>query len=376
MINPPGTPASQLIPTDQVIKQVFDWFNSVGGTNNKTLLTSTRVPGATTRFENSLQAPYMDEWTAGYGLTFGGRGYARADYIHRKWSAFYVITRTIATGKAPDPNGGFVDSGIIENADAGLSRRYHALQLQGTYRIAKALNLGGNYTYSQLRGNVEGEQPSFATVLTSFHNYPEYTDFVQNHPVGYLGPDMRNRANVWLQYDLHTPVGMFNLSLLEHYHSALSYSATGTIDVRKGASNGPANGVVNPGYVTPPTSVTYFFSSRGAFRVDNISATDLGINFYLPSIRGARPFVETDFLNVFNQQGIEDPDFVNQTVLTRRQTTCLQTGTSTRCLAFNPFTDTPVQGTNWQKGPIFGQPTSQSAYQLPRTYRFSVGLKF
>ena len=122
--------------------------------------------------------------------------------------------------------------------------------------------------------------------------------------------------------------------------------------------------------------MSYFFSDRGAFRVDSVSSTDLGINWYLPMLRGVRPFIETDFLNVFNQQAVEDPDFVNQTVLTRRQTTCLQSGSSTRCLAFNPFTESPQKGVNWQLGPIFGQPTSQSAYQLPRTYRFSVGLKF
>ena len=110
--------------------------------------------------------------------------------------------------------------------------------------------------------------------------------------------------------------------------------------------------------------------------MDAISSTDLGLNWYLPSFRGLRPFIETDFLNVFNQQGVEDPDFVDRTVLTRRQATCLQTGSTARCVAFSPFTDTPVQGTNWQYGTNFGNPTSKDAYQLPLTYRFSIGVKF
>jgi len=88
------------------------------------------------------------------------------------------------------------------------------------------------------------------------------------------------------------------------------------------------------------------------------------------------PFIEMDLVNTFNEQGIEDPDFIDKTVLTRRQTNCLQTGTTTRCLAFNPFTDTPKQGVNWQYGTNFGNPTQKEAYQLPRTYRFSLGLKF
>jgi hypothetical protein len=205
-----------------------------------------------------------------------GRGYVRADAIHRSWRDFYVVTRTIATGTAIDPNGNKFDQGVIENASDGLSRRYNGLQLQFSSPLYKQLTLGGNYTYSKLRGNVEGEQPSFATTFTDFHNYPEYTDFAQHNPVGYLGPDMRHRGNLWLQYDFNTPVGTLNLSLLDRFHSGLSYSAASSIDVRKGASNGPANGVTNPGYVVPPSSVTYFFSDRGAYRVDSINSVDLG----------------------------------------------------------------------------------------------------
>ena len=103
--------------------------------------------------------------------------------------------------------------------------------------------------------------------------------------------------------------------------------------MRKGVSNGPPNGIVNPGYATPPASITYFFSDRGAYRLDNISATDLGVNWYLRTLRTVRPFVEVDLLNIFNQQGIEDPDFIDRTVTTRKQSACLQAGSSSRCLA-------------------------------------------
>ncbi len=377
VLNPVGTPINQLLTTQDVIKRVFDWFNSAGGTKaGPPLLTDANIPGTTSRFDHSLQAPYMDEWTAGYALT-NPSGYIRADYIHRKWAAFYSIRRTIATGKSVDPNGNKFDQGVIENSDDGLSRRYNALQMQGNVRFMKSFTAGGNYTFSKLRGNVEGESASGATGFTSFQNYPEYTGYAQFNPDGYLGPDMRHRANVWATYDLPTTsFGRFNISLLQRYHSALSYSAVGTIDVRRGVANGPANGVVNPGYETPPTNVSYFFSDRGAFKVDAISSTDLGLNWYLPSYHGIHPFIETDFLNIFNEQGVEDPDFVDKTVLTRRQTTCLQSNSTTRCLAFNPFTDTPQQGVNWQYGTSFGRPTSSSAYQLPRTYRFSLGVKF
>ena len=130
----------------------------------------------------------------------------------------------------------------------------------------------------------------------------------------------------------------------------------------------------------PPSSVTYYFSKRGAFRVDDITSTDLGINYYAPAFHGARFFVEADVLNLFSEEGIEDPDFVNKTVLTRRNNSstarCLQSDGTTRCLAFNPFTDKPVEGVHYRKSTAFGQPTSELAYQTPRTYRISIGLKF
>jgi outer membrane receptor for ferrienterochelin and colicin len=371
-----STPSSQIVPIPQVIQQVFNWFQSVGGTNNMQYLASAWIPGVSSRFDRSLKAPYMDEKTLGYSLTFGPSGYVRADLIDRKWAAFYVTTRTIQTGKAIGPQGSLFDQGVIENASSGLSRKYQGLQLQGSYRIAKPFSLGANYTYSKLRGNVEGETPSFATGTTDYNNYPEYTNFAQYNPTGYLGADMRHRLNAWAQYDLPTPIGRFNLSLLQRYHSAQSYSATGTIDIRAGVSNGPVNGIVNPGYVTPPSYVNYFFGDRGALRVNNISSTDLGINWYAPPISSASFFVEGDVINIFNQQGIENPTYINQSVLTRRQSTCIQSGSTSRCLAFNPFTDTPKLGVNYQYGPIFGQPTSTFAYQTPRTYRVSVGVRF
>jgi hypothetical protein len=44
--------------------------------------------------------------------------------------------------------------------------------------------------------------------------------------------------------------------------------------------------------------------------------------------------------------------------------------------AFNPFTTTPVEGVNWKKDSLFGQPSSPSSYQAPRDASFSVGFRF
>jgi hypothetical protein len=43
---------------------------------------------------------------------------------------------------------------------------------------------------------------------------------------------------------------------------------------------------------------------------------------------------------------------------------------------FNPFTTTPVQGTNWALGPKFGQALNRFAYTTPRQIRVSFGVRF
>jgi hypothetical protein len=43
---------------------------------------------------------------------------------------------------------------------------------------------------------------------------------------------------------------------------------------------------------------------------------------------------------------------------------------------FNPFTTTPVQGTNWDYGTNFGHALSRFAYTTPREYRITFGVRF
>jgi outer membrane receptor for ferrienterochelin and colicin len=384
-INPVGTPNDQLVPTAEVIRRMFEWFDAQGGVNNTSLINTLVIPGYTSRIGENLTAPSMDEYSIGYGAQIGPRAFFRADFVHRKWNDFYFLRKDLTTGKValPAPSTASVDQGVIETGDGDLSRNYNGIQTQGQYRITDALTFGGNYTWSKLRGNIEGEQFNNATVLAGCNGTtsvpgsdsglcaPEYQGFDQNHPVGYLSGDMRHRASLWLQYNLPTPVGRFNVSLLERYHSGLPYSAAASIDVRKSATL--PDGITNPGYVTPPSRVWYYFGGRGSYRADDVTSTNLALNWEAPAVRGATVFVQTDIINVFNEQAVEYPatargNVIDQTVFVRR--------TRATLTAFNPFTTTPVEGTHYQFGPNFGKPTNREAYQDPREYRVSVGVRF
>jgi outer membrane receptor protein involved in Fe transport len=384
-INPVGTPVDQLVPTAEVIRRMFEWFDAQGGINNTALINALVIPGFTSRIGQNLTAPSMDEYSVGYGAQIGPRGYFRADLIHRKWNDFYVLRKDLTTGKValPAPSTSSVDQGVIETAGGDLSRDYNGIQTQGQYRITNALTFGGNYTWSKLRGNIEGEQFNNATVLAGCNGTtsvpgtdsglcaPEYQGFDQNHPVGYLSGDMRHRASLWLGYNLITGVGRFNVSVLERYHSGLPYSAAAAIDIRKSAAL--PDGITNPGYVNAPSRVWYYFGGRGAYRADDITSTNLALNYEAPAIHGAQVFVQTDIINIFNEQGVEYPatargNVIDQTVFVKR--------TRASLTPFNPFTTTPVEGTHFAKSATFGQPTNREAYQDPLEYRISVGVRF
>ena len=370
-LNGPGTPDNQLLPTDEVLRRVFAWFDANGGADpNSNLVFSAAVPGLNIRIDEPLHTPYMDELAVGYGTQIGSNGFLRADLIHRTWGDFYVIRRDLSTGKTPN---GRLDVGLIENgSNDDYEREYNGVQIQGAWKFLGRFNLGGNYTWSKLRGNVEGEEFNNATVPVGVvqpggtegyegPNYPEYTSFAQNRPVGFLGGDIRHRANLWLQFDTPVPYGTLNLSLLERFHSGQSFSASVPVS---------PFGITNPGYARPPAGVQYFFGDRGEYRLDDITSTDFNLTYSLP-ISKVNLFVKGDLINIFGEQGVEFVENPNSTagaVIDRRVQL-----TSTR---FNPMTETPVLGTHYNLPATFGRPTNKDAYQAPRQYRVAVGFRF
>jgi len=367
--NDVNVPTSQLIPTDQAVKMVMDWFFANGGTSRRPFRTSPSIPGVNVIIgPDGLKSPIVREYTFGAATKIGSRGFARADFVHRKWGNFYTEYTNTSTGKVTDPlTSQQFDLSVIETNDDVYAREYTGLQTQFRYRVLERLNVGGNYTWSRLTGNVIGENTGSGPLVGGNADYPEYVQESWNYPTGYISGDQRHRLKAWAAYDLPTHFGNFNFSLLQSYDSANATSADGVIDSRPY--------VTNPGYLTPPASVTYYFGGRGTLKTDDITRTDLAIN-YSYRIRNIEFFIQPEMLNVFNEQGVVSFD---EQVLSAVD--CPQTGTlSADCYhslaPFNPFTTTPVEGVNYDFGPNFGKPTSESDYQTPRTFRFSLGIRF
>jgi outer membrane receptor protein involved in Fe transport len=354
-----------------VLEELFRWFLSpeIGGTNNTSNLVSVRIPGLNTRLDGTLKSPNVDEFTVGLGAQVGQNGFLRLDYVDKTWNDFYTVTtRPNDQIRNPILTEEFLDMRTTENTN-DLERTYQALQFQGSYRTPYRINLGVTYTYSESKGNEIGENTGSGPVASQPTSYVEYKNFAQNNPSGFLANDQTHRARLWASYD-HSlgAFGNLNVSVLERFDSGTPYSAVSTVHVR--------SFVTNPGYATPPASATYYFSERGEYRTDNVTATDLGLNWSIPFAKFTF-FAQGEIINLFNEQAVVAPG------------TGILTFNSADEVRFDPFTDTPTEcprgqsadqciaaGHAWQKTDTFGEATGPASYQLPLTYRASVGFRF
>jgi hypothetical protein len=388
-------PNAPLIGTEEALQIIFNWFDQQGGLDNTSNLRLVSIPGGTSGILGSLDSPFAREYSIGFSKRLGSRGVARADYVHRDYEDFYSSRVDLSTGSVPVPGSSTAraDFAVLENSSAGVERLYDGLHTQAQYRFGDRFSLGAVYTWSHLRGNFDGETSANGPIPATVHEYPEYKDPRWNSPRGDLGIDQRHRARLWAIYDIvRTDNHHLSVSFLQNYGSGLPFGA-------QGAVASPAF-VTNPGYQLPPASVTYWFTNRDAFRTDDIMSTDLGFNYAFQWQllgKSMEVYLQPEVLNVFDEQGAL---LVNTTVFDAT-TGCPSTHRS--CLRFpgrpfnnnanspdfnptvtlqrfNPFTETPVEGVHWRKGDAFGKSILPGGlttdYQVPRTYRFSIGFRF
>jgi len=365
--------AGPFLTPDQALTQMWAAFDAAMGnlTTSNYLehpwFRSATIPGVSTLFVEPIDSPAMDEFTIGYGTSITSNAFVRGDVVIREWKDFYQNYLTLETGKTPNGTG---DVSNMRNTNE-LQREYQGLHLQFGWRPTR-FNVGGSYTYATLEGNDASEASGTATSPNNTLQgwYPEYLGYERRMPIGSLDGDVRHRAKVWAGYDLPLPsqFGRVNLSAIQHFASGDRYGALGTIDASGRTT--PFEGVPqNPGYTLSRLldQHDYWFTDRGAFKEDDFHRTDLSLNYSIP-IWQVELFAQAEMFNVFNDDAVITP---NTTIVTRRSG-----GVASGLVAFNPFTETPVEGVHWRKGPSFGQATGPSSYQDPREYRFSLGLRF
>ncbi|MCB1050020.1 MAG: TonB-dependent receptor [Acidobacteria bacterium] len=307
----------------------------------------------------SLDSMIAQEIRLGYTRDFNEKGFLKADYIYRNFSNFGVDHINLLTG--PTANGS-TDLDVINNDDDGYERTYHAVQLQGQYVFTSHLNLSGNYTWSQLRGNVNGEaSDGVGSTIGSTTIYPEYNDFDRRNPVGYLPGDVRHQANLFLNYDVTTFLGTFNISLMERITSGSPYDRAWTLDLDEFDGQYGLPSLDAYSYVSPNTTTVYYLT-RGEDRAETAYETNLGLNWNVKLFRKAEFFIQIDVFNVFNSSSADNGQGYRSTV--------------NEIAPFNVYTETPIEGVHYELDSQFGTPTASTAFQRPRTFEIDLGFRF
>ncbi|HVN76660.1 MAG TPA: TonB-dependent receptor [Thermoanaerobaculaceae bacterium] len=367
----PATKANCLT-AGQAIGAVFQWFNGLTQAQKDAQLVYASIPGFNVVIPRSLNSPNTQEVAVGFSARLAGKGTVRVDLVSRRFRDFYDSATTGTT--VTDQFGTVYDLTLVGNDSSLLKREYRGVHVSASYRVSDSVNLGGNYTWSTLRGNYEG-----FGVSTPFA-YPEYKAYPEYSPQGYLAADQRHRLRLFGVWDvLGAGRDRLSIGVLETYASGTPYGAAGPITMLP--SYLPPG---TPPYVTPPAGIfgpTYYFTARDAFRWDSLAQTDVSLTytFVLPAL-GAdlQFFLEPRVTNVFNAHAALGGN------------TSVYTASNKHYLTpFNPFTTKPVEcpqsdtpsqctalGANWQEGPEFGRPVAPTDYQTPRTVVVSLGIRF
>jgi hypothetical protein len=308
----------------------------------------------------TLDSPYTDEYTIGAAKRFGGNGLLRVDLVHREFGSFYTELINLDTGTWENPAGQSGDRAVRSNDKGDLERTFDGIYLTGSYRIGERLNLGGNYTWSESKGNITGETDVNGPISVGVA-YPEYWEARWNRPNGFLAIDQTHRLRLWGSWDIfRADWHRLNLGIVDTYATGTPYENSAEIDV--------ASYVTNPGYIAPDTTHTYYFSERGAYRWDDVNSFDVALTYaFTPKLwgRSIEIYIKPEVRNAFNEQAQISGDTTTEDAFTH----------PTKYTKFNPFTETPVEGVNWGKGPNFGKALQSTHYQAPRTYLLAVGIR-
>ena len=359
----PNAPTDSLISTHAANQIVFDWFFANGGTGAAP--TFVTIPGVNTAVDDTLRSPHVNEWTAGVRRTLGGRGEVRVDFVHRDFRDFYANRVDRSTGFVTDEFGRVFDLRLFGNTN-DITREYTALTTQFNYLPTDRLALGGHWTISQTEGSAFLGESRNSIFSSGIGAYPEYRDPAWSLPVVDLSLDQRHRVRIWGTYavPIAETMGSLTVGVIQRYSSGQPYFGAGPVFV--------APFVENPGYITPPITRGYFFTSpRDPFRTEGAASTDLAVTYAFGRGRlgsSTELFIQAQVSNLFNQSALANRRRVNLGVLTAAN--------SSGFALFNPFVETPVQGTHWEFGPQFGEAVDRFAYQPPRMFQFTVGMRF
>ena len=291
-----------------------------------------------------LKGPRTDELTLIYKWQVSSRFSFTASGVFKEFKDQLIQAKYY--DYAPGSSSSVIRYLRLENASKSI-RHYRGLMATGEYRGDKWYFMG-NYTYSELRGNIDQ-----GSISGSFDNWNRGL-WIPSQPLaanlnGVLGADqphvlrlfMARRASVkdWFTID-----NGFRFT----YQSGLPYNIAGSWSMLAAQQ---------PSFVlsSDRTQTVYYGNTRGIGRFNSTYGLDYTVTFDWAIAKKYHFYIRADITNVLNHQ-------------------VQGTWNTSSSLAYPSTTNRNsfyfVPGSN------FGKPTGSSNYMTPRTLGFSAGFKF
>jgi len=259
-----------------------------------------------------IKPPKAVETSVGIRRNFRDGSFVNVNYTQRKYKDAYNDFFTsgqanseiaVASMKAA---GHDTVNAIREywDNDPRMTRDYKSLELEFASKISPRFNIGGNWTYSLLKGNSTGSEGGNPPVPgdpignydATHQAYGRGLDFYA--PYGYLPGDQRNRMRISGTWTERAASGaLFEASLL------FNYTAGGTIDLTRAnrlETRADETTAGNPSADLYPRSYTRYYAGRGFGTTNDIYNFDLKVRTEIPIAKKLRYFAEVTVFNVFN----------------------------------------------------------------------------
>lgn len=276
--------------------------------------------GPTAKVDPGITAPSASETSLNIRHTYANGSFLSLTYADRTFKDFYNDFTNFGNEYTfMSPFSGVQQWAVRTywKTDDRIKRNLKTLEFEMNLVLNKDWSLGGNWTYSILRGNGEGSDSTSTSTtvgdvigdldeLWSSKGIP----VEQYYPEGYLRGDVRNRGNLWLSYNHRTPnKAQYYGSLMLNYVGGSPWSLTRSIDrLADVTSYYNAYAAANPGalhgtlasYQSAGGTWTRFFGPRGYMRDNDYFNFDLKLGYEVTLASRLRVFTEITVLNVFN----------------------------------------------------------------------------
>jgi len=310
-------------------------------------------PTINVKLDPDLKAPSVTEVQGSFQYSFNfpaiGNGSVKLTGVYKKWNDL-LDYRQGNDGTVSLAGGGSAYYRVWENSDVA-ERKYKGMELEGLLNNGP-WNFGGNITWSELKGNYEGEgtnTPARGEGLKSFtiqDGVTMYDSNVVGAPYGYLAGHVPIRIRANASYVSNNAWGKTTWGMIYRFDAGARYSQSRTI------SRANINPLLSSQF--GQTSTEYLGERGGAGTFQGLTYVDLAVtqDFTLFKVldKPVAGFVKLVIQNVFNHQ----------------QNYSWGTGYAT---------STGV-GSPWVKSATYGTVSSNLQFANARTFTISTGFRF